>query len=136
MSEKCKKLLAKYIVTVVICVSIIVFVLINRGFFITTDNATRFLYLADAFTIPGVLILMVGVLALISKTGIFDGLTYGLGRAARSLVPFSKIPDERFYDYKQRKFEGRNLDFVFLLIVGGSTLAIAIVFTIIHFLSS
>ena len=132
MSEKCKKMLAKYVVTVAICVVMIVFILDTRGFFTAVDKAARILYLADAFTIPGVLILMIGVMLWIATTGIFDGLTYALGRAARSLVPFSKIPDERFYDYKKRKSESRNFNYGFFLIVGGVALAVAIVFTIIH----
>ena len=132
MSIKCKKLLAKYGITIAISVALIFFVLDNRGFFEESDAAMRVLYLADAFTIPGVLVLMVGVMTWIATTGIFDGLTYALGRAARSLVPLNKTPDEKFYDYKKRKEENRSVDYRFLFVVGGVVLAIAIVFTVIH----
>ncbi len=133
MDEKCKKLLAKYGITSFIGISILLFVLVNRGFFDTTDKTLRVLYLADAFTIPGVLILMIGVMMWISKTGIFDGITYALGRCARALVPFNKTVDERFYDYKVRKQDSRSAkDIMYFFVVGGAMLLVAVVFTIVH----
>ena len=133
MSEKCKKLLAKYVISILVSLAVIVFVLYNRGFFATSETKNRILYLADAFTIPGVVILMVGVMTWLSSAfGLFDGLTYSLGRLARSLIPGGNLSDEKFYDYKQRKMESRKTDYAFLFIVGGSLLLIAIVFTVVH----
>lgn len=132
MSDKCKKLLAKYGISVCIGLAVVFFVLSNRGFFGATDTKLRILYLADAFTIPGVLFLMVGVMMWLSTKGLFDGLTYSLGRLGRALIPFKKTEDERFYDYKERKAESRKTDFVFLFIVGGALFLVAMVFTVIH----
>ena len=132
MDDKCKKLFAKYGISSLAGALIAIFVLSNRGFFDATDPALRVLYLADAFTIPGVLILMLGVMAWISTKGLFDILTYSLGRLGRALVPFGKTTDERFGDYKERKCENRIKDYSFMFIVGGVFLLAAIVFTIVH----
>ena len=133
MSEKCKKIIAKYSITTCIAVMTTLFVLSNRGFTEATDSKLKILYLADAFTIPGVVILMVGVMTWLSSSfGLFDGVTYSLGRLKRSLLPFGNNSDERFYDYKQRKMASRKTGYLFLFVVGGVFLVTAIVFSIIH----
>ena len=132
MSDRCKKLLAKYSISACVGFAIVFFVLSNRGFFGADDTALRMLYLADAFTIPGVLFLMVGVMTWLSGKGLFDGLTYSLGRLARTLVPLKNTTDEKYYDYKVRKNESRKNDYAFLFIVGGVLFLVAVVFTIIN----
>ena len=134
MSDKCKKLLAKYCITIAIAGAMICFVLSNRGFFETTDVKKKILFLADAFTIPGVTILMVGVMTWLSSNyGLFDGLNYSLGRFVRTLIPgAASRSDEKYYDYKERKNASRKKDYHFLFVVGGAAFLTAIVFTIIH----
>lgn len=132
MDDKCKKLFAKYLFSTIAGATLTFFVLSNRGFFEATDSALKMLYLADAFTIPGVLILMLGVMVWISTKGLFDILTYSLGRFTRTLIPFTKTTDERFGDYKERKSENRIKSYSFMFIVGGVFLFAAIVFTVIH----
>ena len=133
MGENCKKQLAKYIVTLTLAGCAIWFVLSNRGFFESNDTVARMMYLADAFTIPGVVLLMVGVMTwMSSKYGLFDGVTYSLGRLARSLVPGKNLSDERYYDYKEKKAASRKTGYLFLFITGGALTLVAVVFTIIH----
>ena len=133
MGENCKKILTKYIIALVFAGAVIWFVLSNRGFFETDDSVLKMMYLADAFTIPGIVMLMVGVMAwMSSKYGLFDGLTYSLGRLAKSLVPGRNFSDERYYDYKEKKIASRKNGYVFLFIIGGGLTLIAVIFTIIH----
>lgn len=133
MSDKCKKILAKYITTLSISGIAIYFVLSNRGFFDSTDKVKKVLYLADAFTIPGVVLLMVGVMTwLSSRYGLFDGLSYSLGKLARSLIPGKDTYDERYLDYKERKMANRKSGYAFLFVCGGALFLVALVFTIIH----
>lgn len=132
MSDRCKKILTKYIITVSLATAAILFILSNRGFFETVETEKKILYLADAFTIPGVIILMIGVMTWLSSSfGLFDGLTYSLGRLGRSLIPGGNLSDEKFYDYKQRKMSSRKTDYAFLFIIGGVIMLVAIIFTII-----
>ena len=93
-----------------------------------------YLNLADAFTIPAVVVLMIGVLIWISTTGSFDMFSYGFSRAANMLIPFKKYDDEKFYDYKMRMNEKRAKGYAFLFIAGGIYLIPAIVFNILYYL--
>ena len=92
-----------------------------------------YLNLADAFTIPAVVVLMIGVLIWISTTGSFDMFSYGLSRAAKMFIPFKKYDDEKFYDYKMRMKEKRAKGYSFLFIAGGVYLVPAIVFNILYY---
>ena len=90
---------------------------------------------ADAFTIPGVIYVMLGIMVWISTTGFFDMLSYGLSRAGRMFVPFlsAKRNDETFYDYKVRKNSDRFSGYSFMFIVGAIFIVIGVVFTILFY---
>ena len=133
MSDRCKKILAKYIITIAITTAVIFFILSGRGFFGTDDAKLKMLYLADAFTIPGVVILMIGVMTWLSSShGLFDGLTYSLDRLKRSLIPGDNYSDEKYGDYKERKMSSRSTDYSFLFVVGGVIFLVAVIFTLIY----
>lgn len=59
--------------------------------------------LSNAFTIPGSILLMLGLLVLISSTGAYDGLTYVLRWLRMTLLPFGASKHERYYDDVQRR---------------------------------
>ena len=130
-----KDTLIKYVITTALGGVISVIALMARGFFELESIAERYRALADAFTIPGVVLLMVGIILLISKDGFFDIVTYGLGRLGRALIPFSKKTDEQFYDYKVRKAEARasSSGYGFVFIVGAVFMAVGILFTVLFF---
>ena len=133
MSEKCKKILAKYILSIIVAGMSIFFILSIRGFFEAAEAKERMLCLADAFTIPGVIFLMVGVMTWLSSSyGLFDGLTYSLARFAKSMIPGSNYSDERYGDYKERKMASRKTGYSFLFVVGAVILLVAIIFTIMY----
>ena len=89
--------------------------------------------LCDAFTIPGILFLMIGCLVWASGQGALDGLGYVLSFATKSLIPGKRKEVERYYDYVQRKREKRTKGYGFLLITGLVTLAVAMVFFALFF---
>ncbi len=59
--------------------------------------------LADAMTLPAVLLMGAGVLILASRSGVFDVFSYAFSRLVGILAPFMRHSDERFYDFKSRK---------------------------------
>ncbi len=93
----------------------------------------KYRLLADAFTIPGVIFIMVGALVFVSTAGFFDMLSYALGRFAGAFIPFYRKKDETFFDYKTRKSEERFRGYSFLFYVGILFLVIAGVFMILFF---
>lgn len=131
MNEKIVSLIKKCVGAFAVMGSATAVVLILREHSSTLDNAQKYLNLADAFTIPSVVMLMLGVLVWISTTGSFDALGYGFKRAKEAFIP-SAYKHEQFYDYKVRKDKKRIKGYGFMFISGGIYLIPAIIFNILY----
>ena len=104
-------------------------VLSQNGYGPELPAAERFRILCDAFTVPGVLMIMLCCLVLISYTGALRGLTYALRHLAGRLIPGMSHREERYYDYIQRlEARGRLRGFAFLFVTGAAFMAVALVF--------
>ena len=135
MNEKVISYLKKYITAFLIMGVGTIVILYLRNFLEVTTNLERFIHLTDGFTIPGVVMLMVGLLVLVYNQGAFDMIAYGGSIALRSLIPSYKSynkKDESFYDYKQRQDKKRVKGYSFLFISGGVYLIPALVFYILY----
>ncbi len=98
------------------------------------DQTTMYRYLADAFTIPGMLFILLSILVLIANKGAFAGIGYGLRHLARMLLPFLIRKDITYAEYLQ-KIESRKSTSIILcfLFVGLAFFSVAIVFIILFF---
>lgn len=93
-----------------------------------------FACLSDSFFVPGILLAGFGALLKIAEGGFFDGVGYGLKRAALSLIPGARIKKEETYaEYKERKEKSRKHAVLWVpLIVGGVFVALGAVFLILY----
>ena len=91
--------------------------------------------LANAFTLPGVLLAAVGGLTWCASKGTFDLFSYGVSMTIGRFLPLGKKnvfhSGEKYYDYVQRKREERSPWLVETLLVGLGFLAAAIVFVVV-----
>ena len=127
-----KKNFTGYAVTVLCGAALFAVILVLHGFFTAETVLDRYRILCDAFTIPGVIIIMFGLLFLIANTGALDGISYAVRGLGRQLIPFLRIQNEKFYDYVQRKSAKRKKrSCAFLFITGAAFLAAAVVFLIL-----
>ncbi len=133
MKNKTKSLIIKYTTALVIGAALALLTLELNDFGGASKLAERYRALTNAFSIPGVIFIMVGFLVLVSADGFFDIISYGLARFGRALVPFSKKSDESFYDYKTRKNGERFTGYSFIFITGAVFCAIAAVFLILFY---
>ncbi|MBR5446692.1 MAG: DUF3899 domain-containing protein [Clostridia bacterium] len=118
--------LLKYGVTTAIAAFFAWLLLDLRGYAMAVTAVDRYRILADAFTIPGMLLLMVGLLVVVSNEGMFEGLSYVLSYAVKTLVPGMNKGHERYGDYVERRREkGRASGFGFLFVVGAVFMAAA-----------
>lgn len=94
----------------------------------------RFLILADAFTIPGVILLCIGILVALSNKGIFLGFSYAIKYVYRMLVPGVSKDHETYGDYvEQQREKGKASGFGFLFFTGLAFLLIAVVFIVLFY---
>lgn len=130
MSKKAVNRLISYVVAAVIGGLMVWIVASNYGLSEATTDAQRYRILCDAFTIPGVTLVCLGVLSWIARQGTFDGLTY----AFRFVFHWIQRNKEylRYYDYIEEQREKREQkeknSFLFLLITGAVFLLVAGIF--------
>ena len=137
MSDVWRMRLIKYGITSAIAAAVSALIMYSHGLFDTSDIASRLKIIADAFTIPGVILLCIGALVWVSTDGFFDGITYAFGRLGSALLPFygKNHPHERYYDYVMRKRGKRIAGYGFIIIVGAVFTAIAAIFTVLYYVN-
>ena len=129
-----KKLVTKYTIAIILGATLSTIALSLNGFFDTDVAIIQYKLLADAFSAPGMIMMLVPVLIWISGEGLFDGLTYALSSLGNMLTFRGYKKQEKFYDYKMRKAEKRmNSGYWFILFVGIGFMLISCVFLAIFY---
>ncbi len=129
-----RKLLLKYGIATAVAGGMTALVLYLHGYADAVTQADRYRILADAFTIPGVILVMVAALIWVSTFGFFDGLSYAARQFAGLFWPMfgKKHKHLTYYDYKVEREEKRFGGYGFLFFVGLAFVVVAVVFTILH----
>ena len=95
---------------------------------------TMYRYLADAFTVPGIVFICIGLLVVLAGQGAFTGLGYIFRRMGRWLLPFLVKKDMTYAEYlDSRKERQKTLWFLSFIIIGIIFLAVAVVFIILFY---
>lgn len=128
-----RKVILQYAITTVAAGLVSLLALHLRDFWSATELVDKYKYLADAFTIPGVLLIMISALIWISSTGFFDGIAYAATRVGGMLIPFYKKGKEHqtYYDYKMSKKDKAPHGYSFLFFVGLAFMVVSIVFVVL-----
>lgn len=88
--------------------------------------------LCDAFTVPGLLFLMVGLLVTLSNQGSLDGVGYAASIAIKMLIG-AGARVERYKEYLERRRENRLTGYGFLYVVGLVCMVVSAVFMILFY---
>ena len=123
-----KKLVTKYTIAIILGGALSTIALSLNGFFDTDVAIIQYKLLADAFSAPGIIMMLLPVLFWISGEGLFDGLTYALASLGNMLTFRGYKKQEKYYDYKMRKAEKRMSGYWFILFVGIGFMLISCVF--------
>ncbi len=102
MDKQKKAFWIQYIISFCVAAGIVLIVFAIKGFF--TDNAkTNIQLLHDAFFSAGALLMLFSAMMFIADEGGFLGITYVFGRAIKALIPFGRLQDETYAQYRERK---------------------------------
>lgn len=132
MKKRIISLVRKYLICAMV-VGALAWLFVSLRDYDAANQADRYRMLCDAFTIPGVILIMVGALVWVSTQGALDGITYCVRFAIFSLIPGKRLErDEKYAEYVERKCGNRIKGYGFLFVSGAVTMAIAIVFLILY----
>ena len=94
--------------------------------------------LANAFTVPGVVLAGIGGLSWCASQGTFDLFSYGTSMLFGRFLPLGKKnvfhSGEKYYDYVERKRENRKAWLKEWLLIGVAMVAVALVLTLVSHL--
>ncbi len=123
----------KYLVTIGAAAFASLLILWLRDYWSAQTLVAQYRILADAFTIPGVILMCFSGLMWVSSDGFFDSIGYAFSRVGNMFIPFMKNKHETFYDYKLRKGDKRKGgSFWFLFFVGLGFVLVSLIFVILH----
>lgn len=127
------KKLSSYIIPLIVSFALCFLILIVKDIF-NQDTTKEIMHiLADAFFVPGVVMICTGLLVFTSNEGTFDMLAYGVTKLIdlfRSDATRNK--HKSFYDYSVAKHEEKSR-FGHLLIIGLAFLGLSIIFTLVYY---
>ena len=133
MIEKVKKYWLRYTIAIAVGVFLCLTYLQTHEFAVAETLKDRYRLLCDAFTIPGALLLLSGLLMFCTGQGALDGITYSMGMFLRAIIPFSKLNNEKYYEYVERKNQKRVRGYSFLFVCGALFAVVAAVFFVLFY---
>ena len=93
----------------------------------------RYRLLCDAFTIPGLLMILSGALLWVSNEGAFRGVSYCVRLAVFALIPGKRKDGyENYGDYVERKGQKKVHGYAFLFWNGLATMTVALIFFVLY----
>ncbi len=133
MTMDTKKGIRKYVITILISIVFTVTYILQREF-PAEELAETMRILCDAFTVPGVLLVMSGALVFVINAGGLDSMGYLSTFIVRAFVPTKAVKrEESYYDYIQRVRKRPIRKYGFLFVVGSVDLVFALVFLILYY---
>ncbi len=132
MSKRLRTRLLKYGITSAVYLA---FVLLycNAKDFAILETVEKYRVLCDAFTVPGLMSILSGLLGVISNEGAFEGIGYAMRLAVRAMLPGGRYKSEKYSDYVEERRGKKITGFGFLFICGGIAMAIALVFLMLFY---
>ena len=132
MSARTKKGLVKYACCTVVTVLLAWAYLSSRDF-VNASLQDQYRFLCDAFTIPGLLMILSGALVWVSNEGAFHGVSYCLRLAVFALIPGKRKDGyEKYGDYVERKSQKKIGGYSFLFWSGLVTMGLALAFFVLY----
>lgn len=125
----------KYFLTLTLSFTGALLLILLFGFFSAGSPHEKFRILADACTLPAVILISLFLLVKISRSGFLDIFGYGASRLSAILIPKKACEHETYYEYKARVAEKRHISYIFLLHIGTLFLALSLIFVILFYKS-
>ena len=132
MSTRAKVILAKYGGCAAFTALMIWAYMGSRDFAGATQQ-DQYRMLCDAFTVPGLLMILMGALLWVSNEGALNGVSYCLRMALFALIPGKRQQGyEKYGDYVERKSQKKIHGYGFLFLCGSVVMAVALVFLVLY----
>ena len=124
----------EYAITIAIALAVGVLIALSRGIFQEDELDMIITIVSDAFFIPGVLLICVGLIVYASNEGLFLSISYGFKAIGRTITAKKdeKLMEEKYHEYYARQKEKKTKCKHFI-IVGLAFVVVSLVFVGVYF---
>ena len=126
-----KSILIRYGVCAVVATALLFLILWLNKFWTLTEPQDRLRVLCDAFSLPGLLLVLTTGLIFVANAGTFNGLLYGLKTGVEIVLPFLPHKYVRYRDFVAKRKEKRVKGYSFICFTGLAFLAVGIILLVI-----
>ena len=126
-----KSVLIRYGVSAVIATALLFLILFLNGYWNLTEPQDKLRVMCDAFSLPGILLVLTSGLIFASNAGAFDGLIYGLRVGVEIILPFLPHKYVKYRDYIQKRREKKVKGYSFIFFTGAAFLTAGLVLLIV-----
>ncbi len=128
-----KRKLIKYALAVLFGAVLVAIYLLLRNFTGTEPPAERYRMICDAFTIPGMLLILSAALVALANEGSFTGIGYAVKSLFDRLIPGMGLRKQETYgEYYERHYK-KIKGYGFLIQVGLAFMVVALIFFVLFY---
>ena len=135
MSKESRSLILRYSVTSAIGL-FLVYSYASSFDFAQLTLMEKYHVLCDAFSLPGILLILLGLLIKMNNVGALDTMAFGLSYLIHMFIPGGVDNMDTYLDFVEARREKRVKGYGFLFVVGFILFAIAVVFLLLYFSES
>jgi len=135
MSESRRSLIMRYSVTTAIGL-FLVFSYASSFDLAELTLVEKYHVLCDAFSLPGILLILLGLLIKMNNVGALDTMAFGLSYLVHMFIPGGIDRMDSYLDFVEARREKRVKGYGFLFVVGFVLFGIAVIFLLLYFSES
>ena len=126
-----QKRLLKYAITIAVGLAMAVGYIAPRDLF-EQARLLQYHILCDAFTLPGLFMILLGMLFWMGNTGALDTISYAFHYLLHTFIPVTGEA-KTLLSYAEERRENRIKGFGFLFIVGACFMAVGVIFLLLFY---
>lgn len=130
MTRQQRTRLMKYGITTVLTAAAVIYYAASRNVF-QLEKLEMYRVLCDAFTLPGIFVILFGLMMLMNELGALDTLAYFGHYLLHTFLPVAFGEGQSYLDYMEERRSKRTKGYGFLFIVGGAFTLVGVVFLIL-----
>ena len=93
----------------------------------------RYHVLCDAFFLPGVIMIFLGLLMVMNNLGALDTMAFGFSYVLHMLAPGAFDKMDSYLDFIEKRRANRSGGYGFLFVIGSVMIAISVVFLVLFY---
>ena len=132
MTKALKTKIMCYLTSIAVCAYVVYSYTTSRDIG-SLSQVDQYHVLCDAFFLPGVIMIFLGLLMVMNNLGALDTMAFGFSYVMHMLAPGAFDKMDSYLDFIEKRRANRGSGYGFLLVVGSVMIAVSIVFLVLYY---